>query len=121
MQSADSALDLRGRPDAVDLGEERRERREPVGLDLRLVQAGGVGVAGELLGAAGGPVSLRRGLLEERLETLAIGVAREGAAAPARLPLRDRMGGQPAAVGEGVEIGARVDATVEIAGGDADA
>ena len=92
----------------VDLGEERLERREARGFDARHVHARGVEVAREPFGPACRRVAPGRRLLEEHLQPPPVGGAPGGARAPARLPLRDGVRGQPAGVGIRVEVGARI-------------
>src|SRR5262249_56781620 len=55
------------------------------------------------------------GVFEERLETPLVGGAADAARAPARLPRRDGVRGEPAGVGVSVEVGARL---AGVGGGD---
>ncbi len=118
VELSDHALDAGDIPDVCDVGEQRGQRRHARGLDRGLVHARGVVVA-ELalgwIGPSGGPVRLRGQLLQEGLQLLPVRLARGPAPAPALRSGRNGVRGAPGAVGESVEVRARLRGAVQVA------
>src|SRR5207248_970179 len=80
----------------------------------RLVHAGGVVVADDLLDASAGPVGSRGDLLEDVLEPLLVVLACLPAAAPSLHRGRNRIRLAPGPVGELEEVRTGVGATVDV-------
>ena len=92
----------------VDVDEERREGFRARPLDRGLVHPGGVEVGDLLLDRSLRPVGLRRGLLEDLLQDVAVAVGDLFERAVARAVRRDRVTLQPAPVRVLVEVLARL-------------
>src|SRR5690606_26909678 len=97
------------RGDAVQL---RLDRRDAGGFDLRLVHAGGVQVADQLLDAGG--AGLGGGGLDDAVAGGLGALVQHLEAAPAGLVPRHRIGGQPLAVDEVGEVVADVLGGVDV-------
>ena len=114
LQVADRALQIRLRPDSVDLRKHRGQGGNPRCFRARLVHAGGVIVADDLLDASAGPVGPPGDLLEDVLETLLVLLARLPAAAPALHRGRNRIRLAPGPIGELEEVRTGVGAAVDV-------
>src|SRR5690606_4822710 len=88
----------------VDRRQFGRQRLDALGVDLRLVHAGGPQVADDLLHAGGGGVGA--GLFGQLLLDGVGALVEHLERAPAGAVARDRVGGQPLAIGVAGEIGA---------------
>ena len=119
VQPADHALDAGAILDAGDVGEQRSQRGHARGVDRGLVHARREVIAEQLLDAAAGPIRLRGQLLQEGLQLLPVRLAGGEPPAPALRPGGNGVRGTPGAVGERVEVGARIGGAIEVAGLDA--
>jgi hypothetical protein len=114
-QSPHGALYVRDRLRSVDIGEQRRQRREARCVDRGFIHAGGVVITNELLVTPGWPIGLRRDLLDQRIDLLLVGRADDAAAAVPRLACGDGVLRAPGAVGIFVEVGARIGVAIHVA------
>ena len=114
VQVANRLLQIGGRADRIDLGEQRRDRLRAEAVCLLLVHAARVEITRQLLDAA----TLRlhgRGLFEDPAQLILVRLAGGPAPAPATHRCRNRILGAPAAVGVREEVGARIGLAVDIA------
>src|SRR6185503_2101414 len=114
LQAADGALQLRAGADRLDVRQHAGDGLDALRVRPRLVHAGGVIVADQLLGAARRPVGAPGDVLEDVLQPLLVHLARLPAPAPARHRGGDGIRLAPGAVGELVEVGAGVGAAVDV-------
>src|SRR5690606_23384690 len=98
-----------------DAVQARLDRRQAGRLDRRLVHAGGEEIADLLLHAAGRPLAVGGGLGDLVLHFQRT-LAEHGEGAPGGAVARHRVGGQPLAVDEAVEVLAGADRGIQILG-----
>ena len=119
VEATDHLLEVGGLLDPLDLEQHRPRGGDAELVDRRLVHAGGVGVADELLVAARRPVLPAADLLEDLVELVLVELPRGPAAAPAVHERRDRVVRAPVAVRVLEEVRAGIDRAVEVADLDA--